>query len=393
MIINPAERLNSVVEYYFSIKLKEIAKLRSEGKRIINLGIGSPDRAPASTVIETMRNKLSEESLHGYQSYIGRAELREAFASWYSLKYNVQVNPQNEVLPLIGSKEGIMHIHMAFVNPGDVVLIPNPGYPTYAASARLAGGEIEYYNLLPENDWQPDFDELEKMPWDRIKIMWVNYPHMPTGAKAHKKTFEKIILLAKRHKVLICHDNPYSFVLNENPQSILNRNGAKEVCLELNSLSKSHNLAGWRVGCLMGKKEYLTQVLKFKSNMDSGMMAPTQFAAVEALQQGDDWYDQLNEEYSDRRKIALTLLKELNCSYEENRAGLFVWGKISNQWDSSYDYADYILSETGVFVTPGGIFGSNGDRYIRVSLCSDKNTLEEALKELVKLNQNTTVGS
>ena len=383
MIIKASNRISTVKEYYFSVKLKEIAKLRNEGKKIINLGIGSPDRPPDPTVITEMKNQLDQDNLHGYQSYVGRPELRNAMAAWYAKHYGVEVDPFQEVLPLIGSKEGIMHIHMAFINPGDKVLIPNPGYPTYAASAKLAGADIVYYNLLDQNNWQPDFSELESLDWTDIRIMWVNYPHMPTGARMSSNTMERLVELARKNSFLICHDNPYSFILNDKPQSIFAYDPAKSVCLELNSLSKSHNLAGWRIGCLIGGADYLKEVIKFKSNMDSGMLAASQFAAIKALKLEADWFDDLNSEYKRRKKVAFKIFDALGCNYDAGGVGMFLWGKIPESKQSGYLYSDRILEATGVFITPGGIFGSNGDHYLRISLCSDVGVLEEALEKIL----------
>ena len=387
MIINPSDRVGDVEEYYFSTKLKELAALKADGYDIINLGIGSPDLPPDPVVIDSMIHYVRQNELHGYQSYTGRKELKEAFAAWYNRWYGVSLNPSSEILPLIGSKEGIMHIHMAFLNPGDSILIPNPGYPTYAASARLAGANVQYYNLTADNKWQPDFNQLARMDWNNIKIMWVNYPHMPTGASAFHDTFERLIHLAQEKQFLLCHDNPYSFILNENPQSIMALSGALDVCLELNSLSKALNMAGWRVGCLVGQPKYLDAVLKFKSNMDSGMFAATQFAAVEALGLGEDWYFELNRTYRNRRSIAAQIFNELGCSYDASSVGMFLWGKIESEEMDAFQYSDEILNESQVFITPGGIFGSNGDNYLRISLCQKVDVLSEALNRIVTMKK------
>ncbi|GAA5219569.1 pyridoxal phosphate-dependent aminotransferase [Membranihabitans marinus] len=382
MTIKSAHRIDSVVEYYFSKKLKEIAQLKSEGKEIINLGIGSPDLPPHQSVIRALTDGAENSQNHGYQSYIGIPELRAAYANWYANQYQVDLNSQTEILPLIGSKEGIMHISMTFLESGDEVLIPDPGYPTYRSAALLAGATIRNYSLISENGWQPNFTELESTDLSKVKIMWVNYPHMPTGAKASIELFEKLVEFGQRHNILICHDNPYSLILNPEPLSILSVAGAKDHCIELNSLSKSHNMAGWRMGVMVGKQEYISEILKFKSNMDSGMFRPMQLAAIQALSLDGQWYQDNNKIYEERKNIAYRILDQLGCSYETDQAGLFTWGRIPSSYRSGFDLSDDILDHTGVFITPGGIFGDNGNAYIRISICTDAKVLNQALEKI-----------
>ena len=386
MKIKTANRLNVVSEYYFSRKLKEIAAMRERGVDVINLGIGSPDMAPAETIIDTLVRESRKSENHAYQSYSGIPALRNAYAGWYRDFFGVRLNPDNEILPLMGSKEGIMHISMAFLNPGDEVLVPNPGYPAYAAVARLLGAKVRYFDLSEENHWYPDLKALEKTELSGVKIMWVNYPNMPTGARASEELFSTLVDFGYRHNILIINDNPYSFILNEEQLSLLHVPGAKEIALELNSLSKSHNMAGWRLGMLAGHPEYVKAVLQVKSNMDSGMFKPLQLAAVEALQQPKSWYRQLNEVYTERRKIAFEILNVLQCRYDENQVGMFVWAKIPEESRGSEYFSDRILENSGVFLTPGFIFGPAGDRYVRLSLCSEKIRLREAanrIKEII----------
>ncbi len=381
-MIQPANRLSTVKEYYFSKKLKEIEKMRTSGIKVLNLGIGNPDMPPSENAINTLKVTSSEKGNHGYQSYNGNKLLREAFANWYSTFYHVDFDPESEVLPLIGSKEGIMHISMAFLNPGDGVLIPNPSYPAYRSVANLVGAEIFDYNLTEETDWLPDFEELEKLDLSKVKIMWVNYPNMPTGKLAKVDELKKLVDFGLKHKILICNDNPYSFILNKKPVSIFQVPSAKEIALELNSLSKSHNMAGWRVGVLLGNPEFVKYVLTVKSNVDSGMFLPLQLAAVEALNSSSDWYDKLNEQYEKRRHIAYNILSKLNCKFSEEQSGMFVWSKIPENYKDSYEITDEILSKFGVFITPGKIFGSNGTKYIRISLASKENDLLEASERI-----------
>lgn len=380
--IKPADRVSEIREYYFSRKLRELAKLNAEGADIISLGIGGPDRIPDQKVIKTLQMEAEKEGNHSYQPYNGLKELRNAFSSWYENKYGVSLDSETEILPLIGSKEGILHISLAFLNPGDGVLVPDPGYPTYTSVSKLVGAKIFNYDLKEENGWQPDFEALEKLPLDEIKLMWVNYPHMPTGSKAEKKTFEKLINFGKRHGIVIAHDNPYSFILNPEPVSLLSLEGAKEIAIELNSLSKSHNMAGWRIAMLASNPEFITWILKVKSNIDSGQFKPMMLAATEALKLGDEWYENLNEVYRERRKIAEEIMNVLGCTFDRNQRGLFLWGRIPDDAPSGEWLADQLFYNAKVFVTPGFIFGKNGERYIRISLCAKPEKLKEALKRI-----------
>lgn len=382
-IIAPANRLGDTKEYYFSRKLKEIAAMRNEGKDIINLGIGSPDLPPHPDVIQALIDAASQTNNHGYQSYSGIPELRAAFARWYQHCYFVSLDPETEVLPLLGSKEGIMHISMAFLNPGDEVLIPDPGYPTYKSATTLAGGQPRYYALNEENNWLPDLEKLESDGLERVKIMWVNYPHMPTGTQAPAGFYQRLIAFAQRNNILLINDNPYAFILTEKPESILSVPGAKSCAMELTSLSKAHNMAGWRVGALLGQKELLNTVLRFKSNMDSGSFKGIQLAAVKALELDRSWYDQLNDTYRKRREIVYRILDELGCSYATDQAGLFVWASCP-VGKTAYEISDAVLYENNIFITPGGIFGSQGEHYVRVSLCSPEDRLKAALNRLKK---------
>ena len=380
--IEPAQRVSMVKEYYFSKKLKEVARLNAEGRDIISLGIGGPDRPPHARVVDTLCEYAHRSDTHGYQPYVGPVELRQAYADWYRRWYGVELNPANEIQPLIGSKEGILHITLAFVNPGDGVLVPNPGYPTYTSVSRLAGAEIFTYNLKEENAWYPDFDELEAMPLDRIKLMWVNYPNMPTGAPATHELYEKIVDFGRRHNILIVNDNPYSFILNDNPISMLSVEGAKDVVIEMNSLSKSHNMAGWRMAMLASNAQFVEWVLKVKSNIDSGQFRPAMLAAVEALKCDSDWFDELNAVYARRRRVAERIMDALGCTFDPRQRGLFLWGKIPDAAESSEKFADNILYNARVFITPGFIFGSNGERFIRISLCATEEKMEEALTRI-----------
>ena len=380
--IEPAQRVSQVKEYYFSKKLKEVARLNAEGRDIISLGIGGPDRPPHARVVDTLCEYAHRSDTHGYQPYVGPVELRQAYADWYRRWYGVELNPANEIQPLIGSKEGILHITLAFVNPGDGVLVPNPGYPTYTSVSRLAGAEIFTYNLKEENAWYPDFDELESLPLDRIKLMWVNYPNMPTGAPATHELYEKIVDFGRRHNILIVNDNPYSFILNDNPISMLSVEGAKDVVIEMNSLSKSHNMAGWRMAMLASNAQFVEWVLKVKSNIDSGQFRPAMLAAVEALKCDSDWFDELNAVYARRRRVAERIMDALGCAFDPRQRGLFLWGKIPDAAESSEKFADNILYNARVFITPGFIFGSNGERFIRISLCATEEKMEEALTRI-----------
>ena len=381
-IIPASSRLGEVKEYYFSRKLREIARLRANGVDVINLGIGSPDLSPDPVVIDCLQEESGKDSTHAYQSYIGVAELRNAFSDWYAQYFSVSLDPSTEVLPLMGSKEGIMHISMAFLNEGDEVLVPNPGYPTYSSAARLAGGSVRTYELKEHNNWLPDLESLSKTDLSKVKLMWVNYPQMPTGATATTQLFKDLVVFAKAYNILLVNDNPYAFILNDEPLSILSVDGAKEVALELNSLSKAHNMAGWRVGMLAGAKAYLDIVLRFKSNMDSGMFKPIQLAAAKALQLPQSWYDQQNEIYQARKEVVQQIIKVLNCKYDEQQVGLFIWAKIPLNFKNAYELSKQILDNTAVFITPGGIFGTAGEQYIRISLCSPINILQSALNRI-----------
>lgn len=385
MIIQPANRLSDVKEYYFSKKLKEIRELNAAGKNIINLGIGSPDLAPSKETVKALTETAELSTSHGYQSYTGIPELREAISSWMNSTYGVDFKPENELLPLMGSKEGIMHISMAFLNPGDKVLVPNPGYPTYTSVSNLVDAEIEFYDLDENNGWNIDIEALKKKDLSKVKLLWINFPHMPTGAQADNQILKELIELAKKEQFLIINDNPYSLILNPNPQSIFNIEGAKEVCLELNSLSKSHNMAGWRIGWLTGTPEYISTVLRVKSNMDSGMFLGLQKAAIKALSNPLSWHEAQNEIYAKRKKLIGEIYDHLNVTYDPNGVGMFVWAKVPDEVESVEKLVDDILYKADVFITPGFIFGSNGDRYIRASLCANETTIKEAL-ERIKTN-------
>lgn len=380
-MIQPSNRLETVEEYYFSKKLKEVSLLKAHGKPIINLGIGSPDLPPSPKVINELKECLYDESAHAYQSYIGIPELREAMATFYKDNYGVALSPLREILPLMGSKEGIMHISMAFLNPGDEVLIPNPGYPTYASVTKLLNAKPRYYDLIERNGYIPNLLKLEKLNLDKVKLMWINYPHMPTGAMASNKAFEDIIAFAKRNNILVVNDNPYSFVLNDFPRSILKYPGAKDYCLELNSLSKTFNMAGWRVGMMVGKVDYVDAVLKVKSNMDSGMFYGIQKGAIEALKSSKLWYSSINSVYDERRQRAWELADVLKCTYSKDTAGMFVWAKLPSNTDSE-TFVDALLKKNSIFVAPGTVFGSKGEGYIRISLCASTESFEEAIARL-----------
>ena len=377
-MIQKAERLNTVEEYYFSKKLREVAQLKSEGKPVINIAIGSPDLNPSEEVIQAIKNSLYDVNAHQYQSYQGIPELRNGISNFYQQHYQVTLNPSSEILPLMGSKEGIMHISMAFLNKGDQVLIPNPGYPTYASVTKLVEAEPLLYNLTEDSDWLPNLAEIEINDLSKVKIMWINYPHMPTGVIASKEKFEQLIAFAKKHAILLVNDNPYSFVLNQNPLSILSVNGAIEVAIELNSFSKTFNMAGWRVGMVVGNTEFLKTILQVKSNMDSGMFYGIQKGAVEALKLSKKWFLQQEEIYTNRRKIVWQIMDALSCSYQKSSSGLFVWGKLP-AGVSSEEFTDNLLYKKDVFITPGTVFGSNGAGYIRASLCVSETILKEVL--------------
>ncbi|MDR1729140.1 MAG: aminotransferase class I/II-fold pyridoxal phosphate-dependent enzyme [Prevotellaceae bacterium] len=383
--IKPAERLNTVQEYYFSKKLREVAEMNASGKNVINLGVGSPDLPPSDEAIRELNEQARRADAHGYQSYIGIPELREGFAYFYKKWYGVELNPNKEILPLIGSKEGVLHISMTFLNPGDGVLIPNPGYPTYSSVSKLMGARIIPYDLLESNKWQPDFDTLEKMDLSGVKLMWVNYPNMPTGGRATRELFERLVAFGKKHNILICNDNPYSFILNDERLSILSAEGAKEYCIEMNSMSKSHNMPGWRIGMLASSPQIVEWILKAKSNVDSGMFKPVQLAAAKALHAGAEWYDNNNKVYAARRKWAFQIMDTIGCTYDREQVGLFVWARIPDTVTSPEAFADKFLYEANVFLTPGFIFGGNGERYIRISLCAKEEVLEEALERIRKI--------
>jgi LL-diaminopimelate aminotransferase len=384
MKVKPALRTESVQEYYFSQKLAQIERMRKEGANIINLGIGSPDQPPSENTVESLIAEALKPTSHGYQSYTGIPALRRAFAEWYRKYFHVDLNPDDEILPLMGSKEGIMHISMAFVNPGDEVLIPDPGYPTYTSVTNLVGGIVRKYDLTEKTGWLPDLDALEKSELSNVKLMWINYPHMPSGTKGSMALYERLVEFAGKHSILLCNDNPYSFILNKEYISLLAAEGAMESALELNSLSKSQNMAGWRIGMVAGHQEYIKNILKVKSNMDSGMFLPMQAAATEALNNPESWYDTVNEVYVNRRKIVEEIMDILQCRYNKTQVGLFVWGAIPDSIESCEDYVENILQKCHVFITPGFIFGKNGERYIRISLCATEEKLQEVKKRLVK---------
>lgn len=379
-MIQTAKRLDIVEEYYFSSKLREVRQLASEGKPIINMGIGSPDLRPSQAVIDAVTLAMQEENAHQYQSYQGLPELRSGMADFYQNNYGVALNPNTEILPLMGSKEGIMHISLAFLNEGDHVLIPNPGYPTYSSVTNLVGAVPVYYNLKEKNNWEPDFEALEKLDLSKVKLMWLGYPHMPTGARGSLELFEKLVAFAKKHNILLINDNPYSFVLNDNPMSLLQVEGAKEVALELNSLSKTFNMAGWRVGMVLGNAACIDAVLKVKSNMDSGMFFGIQKGAIEALKSDKSWFDSMNAVYKKRRILTEQLAEKLGCEVYAAGVGLFVWAKLPNGITSSEKFIDEILYEKSIFITPGTIFGSNGEGYIRFALCVKEEKIQEAIE-------------
>lgn len=382
MSIQTASRMELVKEYYFSTKLKEIAEMNARGFAVLNLGIGSPDLAPSASTIQALTISAVNPKNHAYQSYVGIPALRQAFANWYQKYFKVELNPANEILPLLGSKEGVMHIAMTYLEAGDEVLLPNPGYPTYRSASLLAGAALVDYYLSESNSWLPDLAELEKRDLSKVKLMWVNYPHMPTGAKATKSFFIELVAFAKKHNILLVNDNPYSFILNSDYLSLLSVDGSKEICLELNSLSKSQNMAGWRVGMLAGGSELIANVLRFKSNMDSGMFLPVQLAAIEALQNDEKWYADLNEIYKTRQQKVFELMTLIECTFDLNQTGMFVWAKIPQKWADSYALSDEILYKANVFITPGGIFGSQGDQYLRISLCAEVSLFQEAIDRI-----------
>ena len=382
--VAPADRLAGVSEYYFSKKLKEVAQMNAEGKDVISLGIGSPDMPPSEETVQTLCNEAQNPDGHGYQPYVGIPELRKSFAAWYQKWYNVELNPATEIQPLIGSKEGILHVTLAFVNPGEQVLVPNPGYPTYTSLSKILGAEIVNYNLKENAGWMPDFDELEKTDMSRVKLMWTNYPNMPTGANATMEMYERLVDFARRKNIIIVNDNPYSFILNNHPLSILSVPGAKECCIEFNSMSKSHNMPGWRIGMLASNAQFVQWILKVKSNIDSGMFRAMQLAAAKALEADAEWYESNDRNYRNRRHLAGEIMKTLGCSYDESQVGMFLWGKIPDTYTHVEELTERILHEARVFITPGFIFGSNGARYIRISLCCKDAKLAEALERIRK---------
>lgn len=381
--IKPADRLSAVTEYYFSRKLKEVAKLNAEGKDIISLAIGSPDMPPSKGTIDKLCETARQDDAHGYQPTMGTPELRQAMSDFYKRWYGVCLDPQTEIQPLIGSKEGILHVTLAFVNPGDKVLVPNPGYPTYTSLSKILGAEVVNYNLREGNGWQPDFDELESMDLTGVRLMWTNYPNMPTGAPAQMETYRKLVSFARRHSIMVVNDNPYSFILNENPVSLLQVEGAKDCCIEFNSMSKSHNMPGWRVGMCATNPTFIQWILKIKSNIDSGTFRGIQLAAAEAYNNSDEWHRQANiNTYRQRRKLAEQIMQQLGCTFDENQVGMFLWGRIPDKYANAEELTEKVLHEARVFITPGFIFGSNGERYIRISLCAKDMKIKEALERI-----------
>ncbi len=381
--IKPADRLSNVSEYYFSRKLKEVAQMNAQGLDVVSLGIGSPDMPPSQETIDTLCENARKADAHGYQPTVGIPELRKAMADWYKRIYDVDLDPATEIQPLIGSKEGILHVTLAFVNPGDQVLVPNPGYPTYTSLNKILGSEIVNYNLREENHWYPDFDELEAMDLSRVKLMWTNYPNMPTGANATMELYERLVDFARRHGIVIVNDNPYSFILNEKPLSLLSVPGAKECCIEFNSMSKSHNMPGWRVGLLATNAQFVQWVLKIKSNIDSGTFRPLQLAAAQAYKNSDEWHQRMNRDlYRSRRNLAERIMTTLGCQFDPQQVGMFLWGRIPDTYADVEELTEKVLHKARVFITPGFIFGSNGARYIRISLCAKEEKLAEALRRI-----------
>jgi hypothetical protein len=381
--IHPANRLETVQEYYFSRKLKEVSQMNAEGKNVINLGIGSPDMPPSVETLEVLNKESIKSDVHGYQPYVGIPELREGMAFFYKRWYNVHLDPKTEILPLIGSKEGILHVTLAFVNPGDKVLIPNPGYPTYTSISKLLGAQIINYDLMEDNKWQPDFDKLEEMDLTDVKLMWTNYPNMPTGASASLELFQKLVDFAHKHNIVVVNDNPYSLILNEHPISLLQIEGAKDCCIEFNSMSKSQNMPGWRVGWISTNAQFIQWIIKVKSNVDSGMFKPLQLAAAQALHNNDEWHQEHNIKiYAKRRKIAEEIMNALGCTFDPTQVGMFLWGRIPDSYDNVEILTEKVLHEANVFITPGFIFGNNGNRYLRISLCAKEAQLDEALRRI-----------
>ena len=384
-MIEPAKRLGLVSEYYFSRKLKEVAQMNAEGKDIISLAIGSPDMPPSQQTIDKLCEVANNPNAHGYQPTMGTPELRNAMADFYRRWYGVELNPQTEIQPLIGSKEGILHVTLAFVNPGEQVLVPNPGYPTYTSLSKILGAEIVNYDLMEDNGWQPDFEALEKMDLSKVKLMWTNYPNMPTGGAARMETYERLVAFARKHNIVVVNDNPYSFILNEKPLSLLQVPGAKDCCIEFNSMSKSHNMPGWRVGMLATNAQFVQWILKIKSNIDSGTFRGIQLAAAEAYRNSEQWHRKANiETYGRRRKYAEQIMEVLGCKYDPNQVGMFLWGKIPEKYANAEELTERVLHEARVFITPGFIFGSKGERYIRISLCAKEEKIEQALERIKK---------
>ena len=384
-MIEPAKRLGLVSEYYFSRKLKEVAQMNADGKDIISLAIGSPDMPPSQQTIDKLCEVANNPNAHGYQPTMGTPELRNAMADFYKRWYGVELNPQTEIQPLIGSKEGILHVTLAFVNPGEQVLVPNPGYPTYTSLSKILGAEIVNYDLMEDNGWQPDFEALEKMDLSKVKLMWTNYPNMPTGGAARMETYERLVAFAQKHGIVVVNDNPYSFILNEKPLSLLQVPGAKDCCIEFNSMSKSHNMPGWRVGMLATNAQFVQWILKIKSNIDSGTFRGIQLAAAEAYRNSEQWHRKANiETYGRRRKYAEQIMEVLGCKYDPNQVGMFLWGKIPEKYANAEELTERVLHEARVFITPGFIFGSKGERYIRISLCAKEEKIEQALERIKK---------
>ena len=384
--IKPAERLSLVSEYYFSRKLKEVAQMNAEGKDIISLAIGSPDMPPSEKTIQTLCEVASRPDTHGYQPTIGTPELRKAMADFYKRWYGVELNPATEIQPLIGSKEGILHVTLAFVNPGEEVLVPNPGYPTYTSLSKILGAKVVNYDLMEDNGWQPDFDQLESMDLSKVKLMWTNYPNMPTGGNARMETYERLVDFARRHNIVVVNDNPYSFILNEKPMSLLQVEGAKDCCIEFNSMSKSHNMPGWRVGMCATNPTFISWILKIKSNIDSGTFRGIQLAAAAALSNEAEWHREANiETYARRRKYAERIMDVLGCKYDPNQVGMFLWGRIPDSYSNCEELTERVLHEARVFITPGFIFGSKGERYIRISLCAKEEKIQNALERIERL--------
>ncbi len=384
--IKPADRVSAVQEYYFSKKLKQVAEMNAEGKDIISLAIGSPDMPPSQQTIETLCEIAKRPDAHGYQPTMGTPELRNAMAEFYKRWYGVTLNPKTEIQPLIGSKEGILHVTLAFVNPGEEVLVPNPGYPTYTSLSKILGAKVVNYDLMENNGWQPDFDALERMDLSKVKLMWTNYPNMPTGGAARMETYERLVAFAKKHNIVVVNDNPYSFILNDKPLSLLQVEGAKDCCIEFNSMSKAHNMPGWRVGMCISNAEFIRWILKIKSNIDSGTFRGIQLAAAQALKNSEEWHHEANiETYRRRRVVAEKIMQILDCKYDDSQVGMFLWGKIPEHYKNAEELTEKLLHEARVFITPGFIFGSNGERYIRISLCAKEEKIQLALERIKKV--------